>query len=197
MNISIASSSDDTAEIARIHYNEIDQGFLRQLGKNVLARLYRAIIENPESFVVIAKEQGETVGFIAGSTNVRSLYGDFFKKHAQAVLIGGFFQLLNPHSWGKIADVLRYPKKMKQHDLPEAELIAIAVKKEFQGKGIAKHMFEIFVEEMKRRRVRTFRVTVGEKLTSAIMLYEKLGFHYKAQVSVHPENTSRIYTYTI
>lgn len=196
MNISLATRSD-AADIAEIHYDEIDQGFLRTLGKGVLTGLYEAVIENPESFTVIARENGEIAGFIAGSTDIGKLYKDFFQKHSWRVVISGFFTLINPKKWKNIAQILRYPKIEQMRDLPQAELISIAVKKELQGKGIAKAMFEMFVSEMKKRNVKAFKAMAGEKLTSAIALYEKLGFRYVSQISIHPETASRIYIYTI
>lgn len=196
MNVSLAIP-DDAAKIASIHYDEIDGGFLRQLGKEVLRGLYEAVIENPESFAVIAREDGEIVGFIAGSIHMRKLYGDFFHKHAWSVVFRGFFKILNPRTWMKIKDIIKYPVRPEIQNLPEAELISIAVKKEFQRREIAKKMFEIFVEEMKKRNVREFKAVAGEELVSAIMMYEKLGFRFQKQIAIHGASPSRIYVYAI
>ena len=56
---------------------------------------------------------------------------------------GGTGQIFNFGKIKKIMEVLFYPKKEK--DLPEAELLTIAVKNEFQGQGIAGNMLEKFI----------------------------------------------------
>lgn len=196
MNIALAAQND-AADIAGIHYDEIDRGFLRSLGKGVLTGLYEAVIGNPESFAIIARENGIIVGFIAGSTNIGSLYKDFFRKHAWRVVVSGFFTMLNPRKWKSITEILRYPEKQNIRNLSAAELIAIAVKKEFQERGIAKKMFEAFVEEMVKRNISEFKAVVGEELVSAITMYEKLGFRFNERIAVHGKSQSRIYVYTI
>ena len=59
------------------------------------------------------------------------------------------------------------------------------------------NILKIFLEEMKARGVKTFRVLVGEKLQGAIAWYEKQGFNLSQSVSVHGKELSRMYVYTI
>ncbi|KKW33870.1 MAG: hypothetical protein UY78_C0001G0028, partial [Parcubacteria group bacterium GW2011_GWA1_53_13] len=68
---------------------------------------------------------------------------------------------------------------------------------DFQGRGVAKEMFTLFLGEMRARGVKVFRVLVGEKLQRAIAWYEKQGFRLAKSMSVHGKERSRIYLYTI
>ena len=95
----------------------------------------------------------------------------------------------------KLFESLRYSQH--QDDLPKAELLTMAVARDFQGRGVAREMLVLFLEEMKKRDVRVFRVLVGEKLQKAVAWYEKQGFHLAKSVSVHGKERSRIYVYAI
>lgn len=195
MNIRLAKP-EEAPQIAKIHYYEINQGFLRQLGLRFLSLLYLAMIKSPLAFVVVAEENNEIIGFISGCTNVNGFYKDFFKKYtfkATLILLSNIFKI---STIKKIFEILKYPKKEKK-EIPDAELLTMAIKKEFQGQGIGQKLFEEFVLEMKNRRIRQFKVIVGESLAQAIQFYEKVGFKFHSQMTIHQNNLSRVYIYTI
>lgn len=178
----------DASKIAKIHKQEIEKGFLSSLPAVFLEKLYVAIIEN--DFCIVAKEGGEITGFIAGTKNIKKLYAHFLKKYFFYSII---FLLPKIFSAKKIVETLFYPKN---EDI-KAELLTIAVKKEFQGQGVAKKMFEVFVSEMKNRDVSIFKVLVGEELLPAISFYEKNGFAFLKETEVHKGHKSRIYIYKL
>ena len=60
--------------------------------------------------------------------------------------------------------------------LDEAELYEIAVKKDFQGKGLSKNLMEFFLEYLKQRNVRTVFLELNKINSKAISLYQKYGF---------------------
>lgn len=174
--------------LAKIHKNEISAGFLSSLPLNFLEKFYVSVIEN--DFSVIAKENGEITGFIAGTADIGKLYSYFLKRYffySAIILLPKIFNLR------KIAETLFYPKTEELR----AELLTIAVKNEFRGRGLAKHMLEFFVLEMKKRGIKKFKVLVGEDLKPAIRFYEKSGFKFLKQTEVHKGQKSRIYIYEI
>lgn len=182
------AKTKDAIEIARIHKQEIKKGFLSSLPINFLEKLYISIIEN--DFCFVAKEGGSVVGFIAGTKNINKLYFYFLKKYffySLVILLPKIFSLR------KITEIIFYPKS---EDL-SAELLTIAVKKEFRGHGLAKEMFKFFASEMKKRDVEAFKVLVGENLITAINFYEKSGFKFLREAEVHKGNKSRIYIYNL
>jgi hypothetical protein len=67
----------DAQRAADLHADQISQGFLSVLGPRFLARLYRRISLDPDSFLIMGQVEGTTVGFIAGSTDVGGLYRSF------------------------------------------------------------------------------------------------------------------------
>jgi len=76
-------------------------------------------------------------------------------------------------------------------------LLVIAVKKEFHGQGVAIKMFNFFINELKKRNIKKFRVVVGENLSRAIGFYEKVGFKFHSNIIIHGNNLSKIYIYII
>ena len=178
----------DAVVIAKIHKKEIGQGFLSSLPIIFLEKLYLAIIEN--DFCVVAKNDKEVVGFIAGTAEIKKLYSFFVRKY----LIFSFFVLLP-----KIFDIRKILENIfyiKKEEI-KPELLTVAVSSNFQGQGIAKKMLEIFISEMRKREVKIFKVVVGEDLKPAINFYEKSGFLFLKDISVHHNKKSRIYTYTL
>jgi len=196
--IVVLAEKEDALEVARIHKTEISGGFLGSLPEAFLERFYRALIESPESFCVTAKEGYEVIGFISGAVDVGAFYNYFLRHY----FLRSCFILLcsmlrnNPLSYGKkIMETLLYSSKEKA--LPKAELLTIAVKKESRGKGTAGGIFTEFKTEMKKRNIKEFKVLVGEHLTPAINFYEKNGFTFVKNISVHGKAVSKIYVYTL
>ena len=183
-------------QIAKIHHQEINRGFLSQLGIKFLVNLYKAMIVSDSAFIVVAEEDGRVIGFISGCTNVSKFYRDFYKKYALSAFFILLPQIFKPSILKKILETLKYPKEGKK-DLPKAELLTIAILKEFHGQGIAQKMFEKFVSEMEKRGINVFKVVVGESLSQAIKYYEKMGFEFHSSCSIHGKELSRIYTYKV
>lgn len=195
MKIELAEKRD-AAQIAEIHRQEINQGFLSQLGVRFLSKLYEAMIMSRNSFVVVAKENNQVIGFISGCSSVKNFYKDFFKKYTLSAVVILLPKIFNLRIIKKILETLRYSKE-KESDLPEAELLVIASKKEFHGQGVALKMFDFFVAEIKTRKIKQFKVVVGENLSRAIGFYEKVGFKFHSNITIHQNNLSRVYVYTI
>lgn len=184
----------DAWQIAEIHQQEIKKGFLSTLNNNFLTKIYSAIIGSKYSFCVIAEKDQKIRGFIAGVTDFNSFYLYFLKRYFFSAIVLIFPKIFNFKNIKKIFEVLFYPQK--EENLPEAELLSMALSKDFQGKGIAGLMFNKFISEMKNRKINSFKVLVGSSLSPAIRFYEKNGFKFLKETRVH-ENVSRIYIYQL
>jgi len=189
MKIYLANQKDAT-KIAEIHYQEINQGFLSSLGENFLSKLYEATIKSPLAFVVVAKENNKIIGFISGCVNTKKFYKYFIRKYFFRVL---FVLLSKITNFKKIFETLKYSQENK--NLPKAELLTIAVIKKYQGKGVAQELFKKFLQEMQKRKIKKFKVVVGEDLIRAIKFYEKLGLKLHSYTSIHNNKKSKIYIY--
>ena len=194
MNIQLAQKSDALA-VAKIHKIEISQGFLSSLPLAFLEKLYLAMITFEGGVCVVAKENNQVIGFIAGTASVKSFYLFFLKKHSFQATCILFLKIFSISQLKKIFETLFYPAR--NHHLPEAELLTMAVTKGSQGKGIASQMFTEFVGHMKNRGVKEFKVLVGDQLQSAIRFYEKSGFVFLTDITIHDNKKTKVYGYTI
>ncbi len=182
-------------EIALIHKQEIGAGFLSSLPLAFLESLYAAIIQSPASFCIVAVEKDMVVGFIAGTMSVKDFYKFFLKKYFFYSFSILFLKLLRFSQLKKMVETLLYP--VKETKSPKAELLTMAVKRELQGRGIAASMFVEFVAQVKARGIQEFKVLVGGELKPAIKFYEKSGFVFLKDISIHDNKKTRIYVYHI
>ncbi len=159
-----------------------------------LVKFYEGIVRYPGGFCVVAEDGGRVVGFITGVTDMRA-FSRFFLRNFFFTAVFLLPRMIGILTVRKLFESLQYSQH--QDDLPKAELLTMAVAKDFQGKGVAGEMFALFLGEMKTRGVREFRVLVGEKLQRAIAWYEKHGFRLAKSMSVHGKEPSRIYVYAI
>ncbi len=189
------AKEEDSLKIAKIHKEEIKKGFLSSFNVNLLTTIYSALIKSKNGVcVVVQSENNEIVGFVAGAVNLEKFYFYFLYSHSFKALPFLLKKIFDLRTIKKILEIFLYPKKEKE--LTKAELLAIAVKNNFQGKGIAVQLLEKFVVEMKKAGASDFKAVVGEELLPAISFYEKNNFKLQKKISFHGK-TSRIYIYCI
>jgi ribosomal protein S18 acetylase RimI-like enzyme len=173
-------TDDDAAAAAALHASEIADGFLTSLGPSFLRRLYRRVVRVPGSFLVVAEDGGTTVGFLAGSTDVRGLYRAFLWHDGPAVALGDAGRLLR--SWNRVLETLRHGTAPTADG---AELLAVAVHPEARGRGAGRLLVEAFLAEVGRREQRSAHVVVAADNDTAVALYERAGFRAVRRFQLH------------
>ncbi len=171
-------------QIARLHISGISTGFISSLGEEFVTALYEAIAESPYGFGFVEEEEGEVVGFVAFSTNLKSLYKSIFLKRSLRFFFLLASQLFSLKRIKKIMETLFYPGKVMP-DLPQSELISIAVSETQRGKGIAKKLILRGLEEMSKRDIHKVKVLVADFNEAANRLYQKNGFDFSCRVESH------------
>ena len=171
--------------VANLHISGIPAGFISSLGVGFVTAIYEAVAEDKSSFGFVAVEDDKVLGFVAFSTNLSKLYKHIvFKKGLKF----GFIlakKMLSTQNIKKIWSNIFYPKKMKQMNLPDAELLSIVVSPEGQGKGIAKQLIEKGFIECAERGIDRVKVLVAADNKSANKLYLKCGFELVVQLDNH------------
>ncbi len=61
-------------DIASLHFQYIDRGFLRQLGTGFLTLLYEAICRCPSSVLIVDCVDGRVIGFVSAAASMKSIY---------------------------------------------------------------------------------------------------------------------------
>lgn len=181
-------------EVAKLHKLNIP-GFLSTLGIPFLTLLYRKMAEDPTSFVLVANSKDGIEGFVSASINVKKFYKSFLASSFSQVTVTLILQFMNLSVWRKIFETLRYP--LKDNDLPHAELLSMAVIEEARGREVAIRLFEALKKEMREKKVKKFKVTVGSDNVRANKFYEKVGFKFLTQIEVHAGEKSNVWVHSL
>jgi len=182
----------DAPAAARLHAEQIGEGFLSSLGLRFLNVLYRRIVSWPRSFLLVADEGGAVVGQAAATEHVGGLYRQFLLRDGVVAAAVAFPRLLR--RWRSVVETLRYPAG--DGDLPPAELLAVAVDAERRGQGIGRALVLAANEELTRRGVPNARVVVAATNAPALALYLSSGFRPAATVQLHADTRSEVLTWS-
>jgi len=178
----------DAARLAELHAARISEGFLPELGHGFLTRLYRRIIASPDAFATVAVLDGTVVGFAAGATDLGRLYRSFVLHDGIGAGIRAAPKLLR--SWRRVLETLRYPGTTT--DLPDAEILAVAVDARLTGHGIGGRLVAAGLDELASRGARTAKVVAGAENVAALALYTRCGFVPFARIELHAGTTSEV-----
>lgn len=190
------ANKKDCVQVAEIHFQEIKHGFLNQLGKKFLTYFYVAMTDSSSAFLVVAEENNSIIGFISGCINLKKFYKDFVKKYTFKTFLIFLKKIFSFSIFKKVVEIIKYSQK-EEKDLPQSELLSVAVVNDYQGQGTAQKLLERFVSEMKIKNINKFKVIVGEDLIQANKFYLKNGFKFHSKDAVHKDTPSNIYIYKI
>lgn len=172
-------------DAAVLHIEGIDMGFISSLGIDFVTALYRSIAESPESFGYVALKEDKVVGFATFTTNLKGLYKSIMKKNLFRFSFLLFGKLFSFKTVKKIFETLFYPNRINTMDLPNAELLSIAVAESDRGKGIAITLIRQGLKECHERGIPKVKVLVADFNKPANTLYQKTGFEKITQIENH------------
>lgn len=195
----VRASKDAIHQIVAIHRQEIGQGFLSSLGDKALQLLFSSAVEGESGILLMATdaENDEICGFLLGATDTGRFYKEFLLKKSISAIIYLAPKLFSFEKLRKIFETLLYPSKGGLQDMPAAELLDIAISREYQGSGLAQQLFQTFSELLQTKDIEKFKITTGEDLIRAQKFYEKLGAKQIASIQVHQGQTTFVYVYDI
>ncbi len=212
---SMSTKRDDYRCVAKLHAQSIDQGFLSTLGPRFLALLYRAIDESPDSVLILAREDDQVVGFVAGTLDMGPVYRGLLR-HWPALILSLAPSLLIPGRLWRMIEILRHTRRSKDRQAgqaagtpalaampaaasawPEAELLSIAVDPAFRGQGHAEALYAALKAFFASRGVESFRIVVGAPLAPAHRFYRRMGAVPAAEIAVHQGASSTVYMQTL
>lgn len=184
-------------QVAKLHRDEIEGGFLSSLGEKFLTKLYQAISKNPQVVIIAAREGKETLGYLCCAASTAGVYRDFLIKHAWRVAPAIAWKLLSVSKLKRVAETLLYPAKTDDAGLPEPEILNFCVNSNQQRRGIGRNLFSAMCEEFHKRGIRDIRIVTGESQLSAQQFYESLGATKVQEIELHAGAKSIVYTYEI
>ena len=178
----------DAGSAARLHVEQIGDGFLALLGPRFLTLLYRRITSSDGSFLLVADADARVVGFVAGSGDVSGLYRAFLLHDGVRATLAAAGRLLT--GWRRAFETLRHGSGDGAGRGRGTELLAIAVDSAEQGAGIGARLVGSFLDEVVRRGGSSAYVVVASHNGGAIRLYERAGFTRSQEFELHAGATS-------
>jgi hypothetical protein len=185
------ATKNNSAEIAKLHIENIKSGFLTKLGHKLLTEIYSFIIGSPESFCYIVTDGKDINGFICATEDCRLLYKRFFKNNFYWGFRILFSKIFRPDIIRKSIDHVFLPRK--RAILPPSEILTIAVDNKIVRKGIGTKMFKSIKGEFARRKKETFIAVVGVKLKASNNFMKKMHGKKFTEIEIHKGERSNVY----
>lgn len=191
------SSDDDFRQLARLHREEIRDGFLSSLGEGFLSRLYQSLSMDANVYTVIARRNGEIIGYLCAAATIAGVYRQFLLRNAWRVAPLLLPRLCSIATLRRVAETLLYPARTSRSDLPGPEILNFCVSSRAQRCGVGRRLFQALCDEFTRRKVRQVRIVTGQAQISAQRFYESLGAVKVSEVEVHKTVRSVVYVYDL
>jgi ribosomal protein S18 acetylase RimI-like enzyme len=174
----------DAPGVARLHAERIGEGFLATLGPRFLTRLYRRVAVSPHARLLVAESGERIVGFVAVTTSTRRLYGEFLRRDALPAGLAAAPAVARAPR--RVWETLRYGTTGDgDGELPDAEVLSIAVAADAGGRGIGGALLAAALGELARGGTPSARVVTAMGNDAALAMYERAGFRRRTRTEVH------------
>jgi ribosomal protein S18 acetylase RimI-like enzyme len=182
----------DAAAVGELHRSAIATSFLSSLGRGSSKHLYKAVLSSPSAFGFAWRgPDGRLLGYIACAQSTSEVYRQSLLRHGAMMV----FWLL-PRIWHisvlRRLWEIRYPAEIPR-ELPQAEILSIAVSPEAHGRGIGTRLMGAVLGALQHQGIFDVKVSVWAGNTSAIKFYERCGFEL-ALTRLHHGRPMNIYT---
>ncbi len=195
LNLVRGAIVEDAYKIARLHQEELKNGFLANTGVRFLTLLYHSLIKNEH--VLVYEEASEIKGFVSFSENSRGMMFRFIKTSPKAIIFLILNVLASPSMVIKLIETFNTPFKTIKTDkliLPDAELLSIAVQQNCKSSGLGSLLVKELESYLQVKNIFQYKVIAGYELQGANQFYLKNGFEMVAQVRIHGNAVSNVYT---
>jgi ribosomal protein S18 acetylase RimI-like enzyme len=187
-------NNEESNAIALLHSQSINLGFLSQLGNSFLSYLYKSLSECEGSVLIVAKKEGDIIGFVSGSFGLGPVYKHLVKNHFIGVVLAIIPNMFSLTKIKRILEILFYSWRNEgDNSVSISELLSLAVREDFRNAGVATKLFQELIMRYKKDGVEGVKIIVGEELLGAQKFYEKMGAVKIGVVHVHKGAKSFIY----
>jgi len=189
--------SDLYQQVARLHVNNINQGFLATLGIGFVSLMYQAVDEAQDSVLLVEERDGSVAGFVSGGCGMGAIYKQMLRSPFRLGL-ALIPSLLHPRRMLRIFEILRYSHGHSlPKGLPKAELLSIAVAPTCRGQQVADRLYRRLENHFQDAGITSFRIIVGERLAPAHRFYQRMGAVPVTDVEVHQGEVSTVYVHQL
>ena len=169
----------DLEGVVRVHLSSFTGFFLSRLGTGFLREYYRLILNNAGGILVVALEQGKTVGFAAGYASPASFHSALKERRLSFALAALPALLKDP---GILRRLWLDYRQVQRLSLPETgggegELSSLGVLPTESGRGIGHSLLEAFISRMEGKGVSGITLTTDAEGNDGVnAFYRKAGF---------------------
>ena len=188
-----SATLSDAETLARLHSDGIDTGFLPSLGHRFMVVLYRALIADSDSVVIVADDGAGPVGFVAGAIDTRAFYRKFVKRYGASAAMAAAPYAVRPSVLRRVWESLTYDGTGSQG----AELLATALLPGARSQGLGTRLGRAFLQKMTAGGAQHVDVVVADGNTHAIAAYEKMGFSVSDSIEVHAGERSVVLEWSV
>jgi ribosomal protein S18 acetylase RimI-like enzyme len=188
------AQNKDCSQLATLHHQTINKGFLPKLGISFLESLYRFL--TTQELVLVCKDEDKVLGFVSCAMSSKGIMKRFVFNSPSGILKLMVALLKKPGLTKPLLETLRSSDLSEQgtrEEIPETELLTIAVSPEVQQGGIGTQLISALEQELKNRNIFKYKVIAGKKLTGANKFYLKNGFVFAKQILIHEDDILNVY----
>jgi ribosomal protein S18 acetylase RimI-like enzyme len=164
----------------------LPEGFLSQLGLDVLIQIYRGAASAPGTPTLVARASERIGGFVLGTRDTRTLFRHVLwrRAHCLVPLLTGAV-MRRPRILGRVLESLRYPARLEPvASRADGELVSLGVAPELRGSGCGLALVEALNAAFRRLGVRAYTVSLYEDNDGARAFYERCGFEPVAKLTI-------------
>lgn len=188
----------DAPQVARLHVEHINQGFLSSLGVGFLTVLYEYLARHEILFV--SAEADTVTGFLSASANTSGMMKRFVCKKFPQVLPRLGLLLFSPRFIRKVMETLLAPGKTESSTGTAAhlpELLSIVILPEYRGGTLSGDLLAELEATLRSAGHDAYAVVAGASLAAANAYYRKQGFELAGTIMIHGGETSNVYRKTL
>ncbi len=176
---------EHAAQVAQLHIDGIKTGFISSLGIDFMTTLYDSISASESGFGFVALKNENVIGFSIFTINLNALFRHVIRKSGFKLMMKLAFNINSFSRIKKVLETLFYPSRIKNMNLPPAELLSMVISKEGRGTGLAARMTKKSLRECKDRGEKSIKALVAVDLIPINKLYKILGFKVVTQIINH------------
>jgi|AGTN01.3.fsa_nt_gi Acetyltransferase (GNAT) family. len=171
---------EDIRHAVRLHGDHIGHSVFSRLGPGFLAAIYEGMLSSRHGICLVCETGPEVTGFMAAATDTRALMRDVMIRRAWRLL---FLAMRSPGPYVRLMKQLRttfsYFGKTRTRE-PSAELLFVALDRQYRGRGIAAGLMQSALVEIKARSISSVKVSVAQDNTAAVRHLLLRGFVHRS-----------------
>jgi colanic acid biosynthesis glycosyl transferase WcaI len=184
MNGIVPATAKDITSIVRIHQASFPNFFLSFLGPRFLTLLYEDLEASPDAVLLVAKVNGNPVGFVAGVENEQEYFSRLFATKRLSFAIASLPSLVRrPSIAGRLLRARRRGETSRI-STTNASLLSIGVDPLSHRGGFGSSLVTAFTETMATRGIDTYSLTTDAAGNApALSFYASLGIDVSSRYS--------------